>query len=410
MPRINNLLTELEALAPDVAWELVGTLFRQTTAMVSAASVFMVLGIVGYISTGSRWYLVGFAYIFCVFVWRFRQTRLYARARDSATPVTWAMRSIASGWATAAGWGAWSAVVLFDPEKSLTIMVAGMHAGLVTGAAARNCAVPALAIGQIFLSAVPLFFACVASGNPFLRVYAGIVALHLVAALALTKTLHEQTLKLLVQQQEGSDLADRLTIANQDLEVVNQHLETLVATDALTGVANRRAFDLTSAQEWRRSAREQTPLSLLIMDVDHFKAFNDLYGHQAGDQCLQQVAAAAASAIRRPGDVLARYGGEEFAIILPNTYLEGAISVAEAIVAAIEARNLAHDGSTFGRVTVSIGAAGTMPDHEDRVERLTGAADAALYVAKRSGRNRVHATETPGAAPSVSSSQPMDAR
>src|SRR4051794_31222008 len=117
MRRLANPLSELGLLSPDVAWKLIDRLFRQTTSLIVGASVFMVLGVVGYIGTGSSWYLGGLAYTFCIFLWRFRQTRLYARQRDSASPTDWAWRSLRSGWATAIGWGAWSAAVLFEPEK-----------------------------------------------------------------------------------------------------------------------------------------------------------------------------------------------------------------------------------------------------------------------------------------------------
>jgi two-component system chemotaxis family response regulator WspR len=175
--------------------------------------------------------------------------------------------------------------------------------------------------------------------------------------------------------------------------VINRHLETLAAMDALTGVANRRAFDLTSAREWLRAARDGAPMSLLLLDIDHFKAFNDFYGHQAGDACLKAVAAAAASVIRRPADMLARYGGEEFAVILPGIGLEGAVEMAEQIRAAIAHRHFPHDASALGHVTVSIGAACVRPGVGSAVESLTAQADAALYAAKRYGRNRVRAPE-----------------
>lgn len=393
MPRSADRLTGLDELPADIAWKLVDTLFQQTTSLIAGASVFMVLAIAGFVGTGSSWYLGGLVYTVSACAWRFWQTRVYSRSRDSATPIIWAWRSIRSGWATAAGWGAWSAVVLFEPEKSIVIMVIGMHAGLVAGGAVRNCAVRAVATGQIVLAAIPLFFACLASGNPYLHVYAGIVALHLVAALTLTKHLHKQTLQLLLKEREASELVARLETANQDLGVTNQHLETLVATDALTGVSNRRAFDLASSREWSRSIREQTALSMLLLDVDHFKAFNDFYGHQAGDGCLQEVALVINSAIHRPGDILARYGGEEFAVILSGTYLDGATQAADRIQEALAARALVHDASPFGYVTVSIGAACMVPNLDEKTESLTGLADAALYAAKRAGRNRVHAAE-----------------
>ena len=361
--------------------------------MIAGASVFMVLAIVGLIGTHSPWYLGGLMYTAGVCGWRLWQTRVYARSRDSGTPTIWAWRSIRSGWATAAGWGAWSAVVLCEPEKSIVIMTIGMHAGLVAGGAIRNCAVPTLAVGQTFLSTIPLFLACVACNDVYLHVYAGIIALHIVAVLTLTKHLHFQTLKLLLKEKEASDLVSRLEIANQDLGVTNRHLETLVGIDALTGVSNRWAFDLASSREWRRCIREQTPLSMLLLDVDHFKAFNDFYGHQAGDFCLREVAIAINSALRRPGDILARYGGEEFMVTLSGSDLEEAIRVAKDIVDAIASRALVHDASAFHRVTVSIGAACLFADQHTTVASLISLADTALYSAKREGRNCVRAAE-----------------
>jgi diguanylate cyclase (GGDEF)-like protein len=224
--------------------------------------------------------------------------------------------------------------------------------------------------------------------------------MHIAAALALARFLHRQALQLLIQDEEKTELVNRLERAkreaeaiSQHLEVANRHLETLAATDALTGVANRRVFDLTAALEWRRAIREQTPMSMLLMDVDHFKAYNDFYGHQAGDTCLREVAATIRSSLHRPGDLLARYGGEEFAVVLSNTELDGAARVAGDLLAAIAGRRLLHEASAFGHVTVSIGAACIPPQADAAVEQLTALADAALYAAKRGGRNRVHAVE-----------------
>ncbi|HXW71286.1 MAG TPA: diguanylate cyclase [Methylocella sp.] len=395
MKRLVNLPFEPDAVSEDIAWKLVDTLFRQTTSLISGASVFMVLGIVGFVGTGSLWYLGGLAYTFCVFLWRFGQTRIYARSRDSATPVAWAWRNIRSGWATAAGWGAWSAVVLFEPEQSIVIMVIGMHAGLVGGGAVRNSSVRAVATGQIILASTPLFFACALSSNSYLHVYAGIVALHLVAALTIIASLHKQTLQLLLREKDKSDLVERLAIANEDLELMNQQLESLAAIDALTNVANRRTFDLRSAQEWSRLTREQTPLSMLMLDVDYFKAFNDSYGHQEGDVCLQNVAAAICSAVRRPGDLVARYGGEEFVVVLPGTFLNDAVLIAEQISAALRTLALPHAISPFGYVTVSIGAACMIPQQGLTIDELMAMTDSALYAAKRSGRNCVQAAGVP---------------
>lgn len=183
-----------------------------------------------------------------------------------------------------------------------------------------------------------------------------------------------------------------LVAAQDDLLRVNQQLETLAAQDQLTGLANRRSFDETLQTECRRAGREGTPLSLLLIDVDHFKAFNDTYGHVQGDACLQAVARCLQQHAQRPGDLVARYGGEELAIILPNTDAHGAQRVAEVVRRQIEALAVPHSGSAWGCVTVSVGVAATSGAYAEGCERkLVQAADAGLYRAKAAGRNRSEA-------------------
>jgi diguanylate cyclase (GGDEF)-like protein len=169
---------------------------------------------------------------------------------------------------------------------------------------------------------------------------------------------------------------------------VHLSLEQAAARDALTGLANRRSFDTALQKEWLRAGRESQPLSLLMVDVDNFKLYNDSYGHPAGDECLRLVAKAMASQTRAY-DLVARYGGEEFTVILPNQSIEGAAATAERIRAAIEQLALPHAASAAGHVTVSIGVASITVTTASEVSQLTSAADAALYRAKNRGRYRV---------------------
>jgi diguanylate cyclase (GGDEF)-like protein/PAS domain S-box-containing protein len=176
----------------------------------------------------------------------------------------------------------------------------------------------------------------------------------------------------------------------QQLEQANLELELLSSIDSLTKVANRRKFDEYIQNEWRRLAREQAPLSLILCDIDHFKLYNDTYGHQAGDYCLQMVAKAIAKAVKRPADLVCRYGGEEFAVILPNTNLEGTEYVAEQIRLQIEALEIPHINSpTDLYITLSLGIASCIPDKRHNFSSLIFSADTALYRAKSLGRNRV---------------------
>ena len=168
----------------------------------------------------------------------------------------------------------------------------------------------------------------------------------------------------------------------------------MARTDGLTGLANRRAFDDVFDQEWRRAEREGTSLSLLLLDIDRFKLFNDTYGHQAGDECLRLVAGAVAGALKRPGDLAARYGGEEIAVLLPTTDASGAATIAEVVRSAVQELALGHERNPpIGLLTASIGVAtSTVAQRKTGAatpELLLLAADQALYRAKESGRNRV---------------------
>jgi diguanylate cyclase (GGDEF)-like protein len=172
----------------------------------------------------------------------------------------------------------------------------------------------------------------------------------------------------------------------EQLEAANRRLEELSFVDGLTDIANRRQFEQILDLEWRRAVRSGMPISLLIADIDSFKAFNDTHGHQAGDRCLRDVAMLLDSIVQRAGDQVARYGGEEFAAMLPETDSEGAVAIAERMRQAVE--GLETEG---GRVTVSFGVASTVATERLSPRALVAAADAALYDAKRAGRNIVKA-------------------
>jgi diguanylate cyclase (GGDEF)-like protein/PAS domain S-box-containing protein len=165
-------------------------------------------------------------------------------------------------------------------------------------------------------------------------------------------------------------------------------LEQLATRDGLTGLANRRCFDQTLHAEWARALRQRQPLSLLMVDVDNFKAYNDANGHLGGDECLKRIATAVASEMRA-NDLVARYGGEEFAVILPNQSLKGAASVAERIRTRVEQLQVPNRLAPGQHVTVSIGAATAIASHENSASELVATADAALYRAKHMGRNRI---------------------
>ena len=175
-----------------------------------------------------------------------------------------------------------------------------------------------------------------------------------------------------------------------ELKRLRDRLELMSTTDGLTGIANRRGLDVCLGREWLRAARAKSPLSLIMADIDFFKAFNDHYGHLAGDTCLRKVAQAMAGTATRSADLVARYGGEEFVVVLPDTDAAGARVLAEELRRRVAALGIVHAASAAaGCVTISIGVASLVPDGRDDPSYLILKADEALYQAKDQGRDRV---------------------
>jgi diguanylate cyclase (GGDEF)-like protein len=197
-------------------------------------------------------------------------------------------------------------------------------------------------------------------------------------------------LQLKREMDSRKEREQQLLEVTRRLEEANRELQRLSSLDGLTGLTNRRRLDEFIDNEWQRGARDGTSLSVILVDIDFFKAYNDRYGHLAGDECLKRVAGALRSAFRRPGDLVARYGGEEFAAILPGTDAAGAQVVAESMRKGVEDLKIPHEGSTASpRVTISLGFATMIPRPQKNSDELVAAADQALYRSKREGRNRV---------------------
>jgi diguanylate cyclase (GGDEF)-like protein len=174
-----------------------------------------------------------------------------------------------------------------------------------------------------------------------------------------------------------------------ELEEANQKLSGLSRTDPLTGIPNRREFDAFEQRAWRLAARDQTPIAVILLDIDFFKIYNDSLGHQAGDECLREVAKTLSLCATRPLDLVARYGGEEFVAVLGGSTIHDALVVGERMRQAIEGLQIEHPGSSHDVVTVSIGISSTIPTDDKNSEKVVKAADEALYYAKAAGRNCV---------------------
>ena len=180
-----------------------------------------------------------------------------------------------------------------------------------------------------------------------------------------------------------------LIALTRKLDAANQELVRISSTDNLTGVSNRRFFDVAISVEWRRARRHSNSIAMMMCDVDYFKLYNDTYGQQAGDECLRKVAKAIRQHIERPSDIVARYGGEEFAVVLPETTIGGALIVGEKIREAIRELNIRHASSPGGQVTLSIGLASAAPGFDNPPDDLILAANKAVHRAKQEGRDRV---------------------
>jgi diguanylate cyclase (GGDEF)-like protein len=197
-------------------------------------------------------------------------------------------------------------------------------------------------------------------------------------------------LRLSREIKERKDREVKLMNLARELEDANKKLEALSALDGLTGVPNRRIFDQTLAKEWGRMSRDSAPMSIILIDVDFFKNFNDANGHLAGDEGLKKVAKAISFAVSRPADLMARYGGEEFVIILPETDAAGAERVAQTVMDKVAKLRIVHPKSDVGKyLTVSQGVATTIASGDKKSADLLALSDAALYKAKKEGRNRI---------------------
>lgn len=376
--------------SPSVERKLVETLFAQRATLLMGAAAMVLVGLVEWSRLHDVFWLVWAAAVIALLVLRLHEARTFERDHSRHEPKDWARRFAYGAWALGALWGSGGIVVMATTDDTLArFFLIAVEAAYIGSGAFRNNAAPAAAIGQVYLSQVPLLLGCVATIDVYYILYSTILAVHIISNVGLVRFLSKRTVSFLVSNEQNEQFAREIQDVNAQLERSNQQLSLLAATDALTGLPNRRSFDTKLAAEWQRAIRASDALSLLMIDIDKFKSYNDTFGHPAGDRCLHSVATALQSEIQRATDLAARYGGEEFGVILPATDETGAEVVAERMRSTVLALRLPRPDDDNSWVSVSIGAATLHPARGSEPEELVTAADGALYAAKEAGRNCV---------------------
>jgi diguanylate cyclase (GGDEF)-like protein len=306
-----------------------------------------------------------------------------ASPRSESDLAVWTKYFLAGACAAGVVWGL-SGILLFHPSSFphqvvLAFVLGGMAAGAVPLLSSVRHAYWCFAIPVV----APISIRMMMVGDRIHLVMGLLMAIFGLAMLATSAQVHRLF-------RDSEKLRRELFSSSE----VAQALEYLVRLDSLTGIPNRRLFEEEFSKEWARAKRDNAPLSLIMADIDHFKEYNDHYGHPAGDLCLVDVAQGMHHTLSRPGDVVARIGGEEFAFLLPQTDLSGAISVAEQIRERILALNLPHDASPVAsHVTLSFGVSSSELASVSSPAELIRTSDIALYEAKRCGRNQIVAAQ-----------------
>ena len=381
MPRRLTVLLAADELAPEYRWRLVTTLFAQRRSLIEGSLALAGVELVCLARTG--W--PGFAALAVMataamlarlaVAQRFAQRTGTALGHRMLTPEAWAGRFTVGAIATSLLWCATNVCAFFgfsDPVMQMFVVM--VQAGWLSSANVRNAPSPLTVVAQTVLTAAAIGISAAIAAPGYMKLLAPFSIIMMSATLSIAAYMRAQMRLVMLTEQK--------------LAAANERLTQLSATDPLTGIGNRRAFDAVLQTEWARAAREAADLALLVIDVDHFKKFNDRYGHPAGDECLRRIAEAMESTLRRPPDFAARFGGEEFVAVLPGTVEPGALEVGERLCRAVRELSVPHAGSPIGIVTVSVGAASMAPRQGDSCQLLIDLADQSLYDAKQTGRNR----------------------
>jgi diguanylate cyclase (GGDEF)-like protein len=313
----------------------------------------------------------------------------YARSRSSS-PKRWIRNFFIASTITGVQWGLGGLVLLETSDCTVVCAVFAVYTSLVAGAVIRSHCYPVAAISQVTSAGAVMLILSLIAGQ---WVFVAPVILYALYQVYLIKTLGGISLRQIRSDQDRARLLVSLRSANDELKFANAQLEKISLTDPLTGVANRRGFDAELRLHWQKAVQTRSAMALLLIDVDHFKHFNDIHGHPAGDACLVLIAKAIVTMAIHPQAHVSRYGGEEFAVILPEADVVRASDVAQAIVLGVRSIGMPlPDGATTG-VTVSIGVALVIPEPTSGSHTILSVADKALYRAKQDGRDCIRVGE-----------------
>jgi diguanylate cyclase (GGDEF)-like protein len=375
------VLLSSRALSDAQRWQMASSLYDQIRSLIEGSVALFTTQAVCAVFTGwwGCWALAGATTLVTMVRlshWHgFVQARR-GEARVLRSPDAWALRYCIGICAIAALWAATVISVTFRfHDAELLMFVFLIQCGWLVGAGVRNAASPASILGQTLITVVPASICALFGTSSLVHLLAPAWCIFMVLSIKISRFYSAQLLSLMETEQR--------------LKAANEQLMTLSCTDGLTGLANRRAFDDRLAAEWAFSKRQGIDIAVVLVDVDHFKRYNDHYGHLAGDDCLRAIAGQLSGVVLRGSDLPARYGGEEFVVLLPGNGEKGAAEVAHRLCRAVYDANLPHQASALGRVTISVGVASMAPGVEDVPAMLMTRADQALYKAKLDGRNQV---------------------
>jgi diguanylate cyclase (GGDEF)-like protein len=367
------------------AWQMLDGLYSAYSHILMTVAI-AVVAWHGWASSENIGSLVGAAVAFVALAIRFLMQERYRMRASNALVSDWVRAFVWLSLSTAVLWGLSLATLLLVTQDNSRFAVFALICAAVQGASARVYMMASIVILHMAIIVVLVAGAAALSGIA-VPICVAFAILYLWYQIGFTMKLVAMRTDGLKAHHEREALLLRVTRYNVDLATLNERLSGFALTDGLTGVSNRRDFDQRLVHHLQFPAMVAAPLALLLIDIDHFKRFNDSYGHLAGDECLKLVAAAIRSAPTRTGDLTARYGGEEFAILLPGTDFDGALQIAKRVQLAVAAMDIATLPGLRQPLTVSIGIGVAWPGSSTGSHDLIAAADGALYLAKQCGRN-----------------------